>query len=155
MSKELIKDSVLKPLKLIPDERGWLMEVLRRDDPLFTQFGQAYVTVAYPDVVKAWHCHRVQVDHFTVLSGMGKIVLYDGRENSPTYRQIDEHFLGTQHRAILRIPNGVWHGFKAVGGEPAMILNIPTEPYNHADPDELRAPPHGGPIDYDWTRKDG
>ena len=40
-----IHDVVTKPLRLIPDERGWLMEVLRADDrSLFEKFGQVYVS---------------------------------------------------------------------------------------------------------------
>ena len=35
----------VKPLKLIPDERGYLMEILRADDTeLFTRFGQVYLS---------------------------------------------------------------------------------------------------------------
>ena len=143
------------PLRLMPDERGWLMEVLRCDDELFDKFGQAYVTVGYPGVVKAWHCHEIQTDHFAVLSGMAKIVLYDGREDSPTYKEVNEFFGGKHNRMLLRIPPYVYHGFKAVGEEECMILNIPTEPYNREKPDELRLDPHNGPIPYDWSRKDG
>ena len=47
-----------KPLKVIPDERGRLMEILRCDDALFRKFGQVYMTTVYPGVVKAWHYHK-------------------------------------------------------------------------------------------------
>ena len=41
-----------KALRLIPDERGWLLEVLRNDEPeLFSRFGQVYVSATYPGVV--------------------------------------------------------------------------------------------------------
>ena len=143
------------PLRLMPDERGWLMEVLRCDDELFVKFGQAYVTVAYPGVVKAWHCHELQTDHFAVLTGMAKVVLYDGREDSPTYGEINEFFAGVHNRILIRIPPYVYHGFKAIGTQECMIMNIPTEPYNRDKPDELRLDPHNGPIPYDWSRKDG
>ena len=34
-----------KPLRTIPDERGWLMEILRRDETdLLPKFGQVYVS---------------------------------------------------------------------------------------------------------------
>lgn len=152
----MIQDVIVKPLRLMPDERGWLMEILRNDDPdLFIQFGQVYVTVGYPGVVKAWHCHEKQVDHFTVLNGMAKIVLHDGREDSPTYKETNEFFFGEHNRSILRIPPRVWHGFKAIGGREAMIMNCPTEVYRYDKPDELRLPPHDGSIDYDWSQKDG
>ena len=79
----------------------------------------------------------------------------DGREDSPTYKEINEFFAGKHNRMLLRIPPYVYHGFKAVGTEECMILNIPTEPYNRSKPDELRLDPHNGPIPYDWSRKDG
>jgi len=40
-----------KPLWVIPDERGCLIEILR-DDEMFEKFGQVYLTAAYPGVVK-------------------------------------------------------------------------------------------------------
>lgn len=151
----MIHGVTVKELKLIPDERGFLMEVLRRDDPLFKQFGQAYVTAAYPGVVKAWHYHRVQTDHFCVLSGMAKVVLYDAREDSPTHGEINEFCVGEQLRRLIVIPPFVYHGYKNIGEGLCLLLNLPTETYNYAAPDELRADPHSGIVPYDWNRKDG
>jgi dTDP-4-dehydrorhamnose 3,5-epimerase len=151
----LIEGVAVKDLKLVPDERGFLMEILRRDDPLFQQFGQAYLTAAYPGVVKAWHYHRRQTDYFCALSGMAKVVLYDAREDSPTHGQINEFFLGEQRRQLLVIPPLVYHGFKNIGTELCLLLNLPTELYNYAGPDELRVPPHSGAVPYDWAREDG
>ena len=48
----------IKQLRVIPDERGRLMEVLRCDDNIFNKFGQVYVTTAQPGVVKGWHYHK-------------------------------------------------------------------------------------------------
>ena len=48
----MIQGVRIKKLKVIPDERGRLMEMLRCDDDFFTKFGQAYMTAAYPGVVK-------------------------------------------------------------------------------------------------------
>ena len=73
----MIQDVKIKRLKVICDERGRLMEMLRKDDELFKGFGQNYLTSAYPGVVKAWHFHRRQWDHFVVVAGMMKVVLYD------------------------------------------------------------------------------
>jgi dTDP-4-dehydrorhamnose 3,5-epimerase len=151
----LIEGAKLIPLKTICDERGSLMEILRRDAPHFEKFGQAYVTTAYPGVVKGWHYHKVQTDRFCVLAGMMKVVLYDDRDNSPTRGRINEFFLGERQRALLVIPPLVLHGFKCIGVHEAMVLNIPTEPYDHANPDEYRVPPHENDIPYDWSRKDG
>src|ERR671913_55962 len=69
-----------KALRVIPDERGFLMEILRADDAeLFTKFGQVYVSATYPGAVKAWHYHEKQTDHFVCVAGMVKLVLVDTR----------------------------------------------------------------------------
>ncbi len=144
-----------KALKIIPDERGRLMEMLREDDDLFIRFGQIYLTTAYPGVVKGWHYHRKQTDHFVVVKGMMKVVLYDGREDSPTYGEVNEFFMGEHNQILLQIPPFVYHGFKCISETEAMVVNIPTEKYDYQSPDEYRVDPHDNQIPYDWNRKDG
>ncbi|MDO8964773.1 MAG: dTDP-4-dehydrorhamnose 3,5-epimerase family protein [Coriobacteriia bacterium] len=145
----------VKPIKSIPDDRGMLMEMWRSDDPDFQAFGQVYMTVVYPGVVKAWHYHRKQTDHFVCVSGMAKVGLYDPREDSPTKGEVQTVYLGWQRQALLIIPPGVYHGFTPAGPEPASIINIPTELYDHADPDEFRRPFDDPEIPYDWDVKNG
>jgi dTDP-4-dehydrorhamnose 3,5-epimerase len=150
-----IHDVKTKTLRVIPDERGWLMEILRADEPeLFSKFGQVYVSATYPGVVKAWHYHKHQVDHFACVAGMVKLVLIDTREDSPTNGAINEFFLGAQNPTLVQVPNLVYHGWKCIGLEPSLVVNVPTEPYRYNDPDEYRLDPHGT-LPYDWTSKDG
>jgi dTDP-4-dehydrorhamnose 3,5-epimerase len=150
-----IHDVKVKQLRVIPDERGWLMEILRADEAeLFAKFGQVYVSATYPGVVKAWHYHRRQVDNFACVAGMVKLVLVDAREQSPTRGTVNEFFLGTHNPALVQVPNLVYHGWKCISQEPALIVNVPTEAYDYADPDEYRLEPHGS-LPYDWDRKDG
>lgn len=151
---KLIDGASTRPLRVVPDERGWLMEVLRSDDPEFSTFGQVYVSATYPGVVKAWHFHKEQVDHFACVSGMVKLVLVDTREGSPTRGLVNEFFLGEQNPSLVRVPNGVYHGWKCIGLTPSLVINVPDKAYNRAAPDEHRLDPHGT-LDYDWTRKDG
>ena len=139
----------------MPDERGRLMEALRSDDEVFIKFGQIYFTTAYPGVVKAWHYHKKQIDNFVVVHGMMKIVLYDARKDSPTYGQVDEYFMGIHNQVLLQIPNLVYHGFKCISEQEAIVMNCPTEVYHYAEPDEHRIPAHDAAIPYDWGRKDG
>jgi dTDP-4-dehydrorhamnose 3,5-epimerase len=152
---QLIHGVQVKPLKVIADERGYVMEMLRSDDPFFQRFGQSYVSVAYPGVVKGWHYHTVQTDHFVIVKGMMKVVLYDQRADSPTKGMINEFFMGEKNPILITIPPGVVHGMKGVGVEPAMLVNVPTEPYRHGKPDEFRIDPHKNDIPYSWDRKDG
>jgi dTDP-4-dehydrorhamnose 3,5-epimerase len=150
MGKNMIERVKTKKLRVIPDERGWLLEILRSDDELFDKFGQVYVTTAYPGVVKAWHYHKKQTDNFTCIKGMMKVALYDAREDSATFKEINEFFVGEKNPILISVPPGVYHGFKAVGTETAYFLSIPTLPYNYDEPDEFRLPPDTKEIPYDW-----
>ena len=151
----MIKGVKIKELKVIPDERGWLMEVLRCDDDFFEKFGQVYVTTAYPGVAKAWHYHKIQTDNFTCIRGMMKVALYDSRKDSPTYKEINEFFIGEKKPMLITVPPLVYHGFKAIGTKTAYFLSVPTEAYNYKKPDEYRLPPDSDKIPYDWILESG
>ena len=154
-SKERIAGVQTKALRPIPDERGWLMEILRRDETaLLPKFGQVYVSATYPGVVKAWHYHKHQVDNFVCITGMVKLVLIDTRDDSPTRGLVNEFFIGALNPTLVQVPNLVYHGWKCIGQEPSLVINVPSEPYDHAAPDEFRLEPHGT-LPYDWTRQDG
>ena len=145
----------VKQLRVIADERGRLMEILRADDPEFIKFGQVYMTTVRPGVVKAWHSHKKQTDAMAVVAGMAKIVLYDGRKDSPTHGEVNEFFVGEHNPILVQIPSGVHHGMKGVGEREAIIINTVTEPYNRDEPDEFRLDPHDNDIPYDWALKEG
>ena len=151
----MIDGVAVKKLKVIPDERGRLMEMVRADDEDFIQFGQVYMTTAYPGIVKGWHYHKNQHDNMVVVTGMMKIVLYDSREGSPTKGEINEFFAGKHNPVRITIPPGVCHGFKCISGEEAIVVNTVTKPYDYENPDEYRIDPHDNDIPYDWDRRDG
>jgi dTDP-4-dehydrorhamnose 3,5-epimerase len=151
----MIDGVVVKPLRVVPDERGRLVEILRADDDVFEQFGQCYVTTARPGAVKAWHYHKLQSDNFAVVSGMAKVVLFDDRPDSATRGEIVELFAGEHNPVLIHVPPLVYHGFKGISDHDAIIVNCPTEPYNRERPDEHRVDPHGGAVPYDWARQDG
>ena len=144
----------VKELDVHADERGRLVEILKRDEPFFNKFGQVYMTTAYPGVTKAWHYHRKQEDNFFVVRGMMKIVCFDDRKGSPTRKSINEFFAGEHNPIVVKIPPGVFHGFKCISDTEAIVINTVTEPYNPKAPDEFRLPAHTKKIPYDWSRKD-
>lgn len=153
MPSELIQGCQTRKLNPIHDDRGWLMEMLRSDWPEFEKFAQSYLTVCYPGVAKAWHYHKVQTDHFVTVAGMSKIVLFDDREGSPTRGKINEFISGERSPLLVKIPPYVWHGFAAVGTERTIIVNFPTQLYNHKEPDEFRRPPDDPGVPYSWEVK--
>jgi dTDP-4-dehydrorhamnose 3,5-epimerase len=154
-SDKLIDDVRARRAKVISDHRGRLGEIMRADDDWFEKFGQVYFTTTYPGVVKAWHQHKKQTDHFYVNKGTIKVALYDERKESATYGTVNEVYLGEHCPGLLRVPPCVQHGWMCVGPTEAYIVNIVSEVYNYTSPDEFRTDPHDNHIPYDWTHKDG
>ncbi len=149
----MIDGVMTKQLRVIPDERGRLMECLRCDDELFIRFGQLYMTTTFPGIVKGWHLHRVQWDNIVCVKGMIKLVLYDARDTSPSRGDLEEYFLGEHRPLLVRVPPGVYHGWKCTGAEEAYIVNAPTEVYHSEQPDQEELPPDTSQIPYDWGVK--
>lgn len=142
-----------KQLRPHADDRGYLMEMLRADEPMFEGFGQSYIALNYPGVIRAWHYHKLQVDLWVCVKGMIKVGLYDAREDSPTKGEAQAIYLGEHNPMLLKIPVGVYHGYKTVGVEPSLLINFPNKPYNREEPDEYRAPYDSPDIPFDWEIK--
>lgn len=144
----MIEGVLIKPLRKIPDERGSIMHMMRRDDPEFEAFGEIYFSEVYPGVIKGWHIHREMTLNYAVPFGMIKLVLYDEREGSRTRGQVQEIFLGDKNYGVVRIPPMVWNGFKGIGTAAAIVANCATIPHS---PDEIdRLDPLENHIPYDW-----
>ena len=147
----MIKGVVVKELKQIPDERGKIMHMLREDDEHFERFGEIYFSVVYPNVIKAWHLHKKMTLNYAVITGMIKMVLYDARKDSPTYKEIQEVFMGEDNYILLKVPAGITNGFKGIGVKPAVVANCATLPH---DPEEIiRIDPFKNDIPYNWELK--
>ena len=149
----MIDGVVVTPLKQIPDERGKIMHMLRSDDPQFERFGEIYFSMVYPGAIKAWHLHTKMTLNYAVVAGMVKLVLYDPRPSSPTKGEVQEIFLGEQNYARVKIPPGIYNGFKGVGPIPAIVANCATIPH---DPAEIqRLDPFSKDIPYNWDLRHG
>lgn len=147
--RESIQGVVVKPLKRVVNERGWLLEMQRQDDPEFKGFGQTYATATLPGIVKAWYRHHRQIDNLAVASGQLRIALYDDRPASPTKGAVMELLSGGDTPLLVQIPVGVWHGFTPVGGE-AIALHLNTLSFDFAATDEDRLPPDTPLIPFRW-----
>lgn len=144
----MIKDVEVVHLRKICDERGKIMHMLRCDAPHFKKFGEIYFSTAFPGVVKGWHEHTKQEQNYCVLQGMIKLVLYDNRPASPTYKNLVEIFMGEDDYKLVTIPTGIVNGYKAYGTKEALVANCSTLP--HAPGEMLRHDPHGDFIPYQW-----
>ena len=147
-----IRGVELRDLQVNADERGHLVEVFREDwDEYDPEPAMSYYSLTYPGIVRAWHKHnRGQIDHFVCPQGRIKVGVYDDREDSPTKGELNTFVIGEHNQQLIRIPGECWHGFKAVGTEPAILLNYPTNLYDYEDPDEERLPYDTDKIPLDW-----
>lgn len=148
----MIKGVNVKKLKVLPDDRGRLMEIMRADDKFFKKFGQVYMTTAKPGVVKAWHYHKKQEDNFTCVHGKMRLALYDSRKSSPTYGEVNDFIISLDDPMLVTIPKNVYHGFKCVSDCEAVVINTPTKTYSYKKPDEYRLDPYENDIPYDWRK---
>ena len=141
---------VVTGLKLLPNEKGRLMEVQRSDDPHFPGFGQAYVTQSFAGVVKAWYRHARQVDQIAAIIGSVKLVLFDDRDASATRGVVQEIIMGELAPRLVLIPAMVWHGFKAIGDTSAFLLHLNDRPFDLEHPDEERIGVDDSRIPFRW-----
>ena len=147
----MIDGVIIKTLITHTDERGFFREIIRCNDDFFSEgFGQWSVSRMYTGVIKAWHIHQKQIDWWYVSDGVLKVVLYDTRKSSPTYKETMELLMGdNQPSQVLKIPTGVAHGCKCISG-PSNLFYITSNVYDPKD--EGRIPYNDSEIGYDWLK---
>lgn len=146
----MIEGVEIKELVTHRDERGFFREIVRNTEAIVREgWAQASHSLLHPGVAKAWHVHPTQVDWWYVPVGDLKVALFDLREGSPSRGELLEIFLGEHYEAkLLKIPAGVAHGCRAIGGT-AHLIYFTSGTY---DPREEGRLPHDDPaIGYDWT----
>ncbi|MHA1232285.1 MAG: dTDP-4-dehydrorhamnose 3,5-epimerase family protein [Candidatus Helarchaeota archaeon] len=149
----MIEGVKIIPLKTFLDERGMVRHMLKITDEHFIQFGEIYFSIIFPNAIKGWHLHKKMTLNYAVIVGNIKLVLYDARKNSPTYKQIQEIFLGENNYVLVQVPPGIVNGFKSIGNQKAIVANCATHPY---DPNEIeRIDPFDKEINYNWEIKHG
>jgi dTDP-4-dehydrorhamnose 3,5-epimerase len=132
---------VLRDLVTHTDERGTVCELYdpRWDvnpDPLVF----SYMFTIRPGAAKGWGIHREHEDRYAFLSGELELAFFDAREDAETAGEESRLFLSERDRKLLVIPRGVWHAERNIGQVDAVVVNFPTIPYDHANPDKYRLP---------------
>lgn len=139
---------VVKQLNRIPDERGCIFHMMKKEDPDFNSFGEIYFSSVYPGVIKGWHIHSKMELNYAAITGNIKLVLFDDREGSKSKGNIMEIFMGEKNYILAKVPAGVWNGFKGAGLKEAIVANLSS--ISH-DPNEIsRLDPFSEQIPYKW-----
>ncbi|HTK28640.1 MAG TPA: hypothetical protein VL309_03765 [Vicinamibacterales bacterium] len=138
----------------VPRDHGIITETYRPEwDPTGLPIVHVYQSRLFPGAIGAWSCHAKTVDRLFVNQGHLKVVLFDGREGSRTYRLVTELHCGDARPTFVVIPVGVWHGLQNLGSSDALVLNFPTRAYDYADPDHWRLPYDTDQIPYTWRTR--
>ncbi len=147
---------VVKRLTTHVDHRGGLTPLLDVRDAFWSEpVVYAYEFSINPGAIKGWGMHERQADRYYAADGRVRVVLFDGRRDSPTAGELVVLQFGERNPGLVHIPPGVWHADQNWGDAPARIVNFPTAPYEPDLPDRFRIDPHSGVIPFDWTLRDG
>ncbi len=121
------------------DERGTVVELF---DPRWNWHPAplvfAYSFTIRPGMVKGWNLHQEHEDRYFILQGEMELVLFDPRPESSTSGEVCRIVLSEFNRRIVNVPKCVWHADHNIGTKDVVIVNFPTAPYNHANPDKYR-----------------
>jgi dTDP-4-dehydrorhamnose 3,5-epimerase len=127
----MIDDVIVTPLKIIDLQTGDVMRAMRKNDPGFSGYGEAYFSMIKPMAIKAWKRHTKLTLNIIVPVGEIRFVLFDDRKNSiQQYQQIS---LSKKNYCRLTVPPMIWVGFQGMSSANSMLLNITD--FTH-DPNE-------------------
>ena len=136
--------------KVISDDRGKILHMLRSDEKNFTKFGEIYFSYAYPKKIKAWHLHKKMTLNYVAAFGKIKIVLYDDRAESKTKEEIQEIFLSNENHELISIPPMIWNGFASADDNVAVLANCSDIPHDKSEIVRLNFDDPKFP--YDWIK---
>ncbi len=146
-----IQGVILTPLRIISDDRGSVMHMIRSDSKDFVRFGECYFSEILPGVIKAWKRHTLQTQNFTVPVGKIQLVIYDNREKSVTKNRLMDFTVGRPENYFrVTIPPGLWYGFKCIGVMPALLVNCADFPHDKLEGETLDI--NHSLIPYSWIK---
>lgn len=150
MTEKIIQGVKIFNKKVITDERGKILHMLRSDDENFNKFGEIYFSYVNPNKIKAWHIHKKMTLNYCSAYGNIKLVLFDEREKSKTKGLVQEIFLSNDNHILVSIPPMVWNGFCSADNNLAVLANCSDIP--HDKEEILRIPFDDPKIPYKWIK---
>jgi dTDP-4-dehydrorhamnose 3,5-epimerase len=144
----------IRPAQTHSDARGSVVEILdQRWGYHPAPIQSLHCFTVRPGFVKGWALHETHEDRYFILSGEMELVLFDPRPQSSTCGEVCKILMSEHHRCIVNVPSYVWHAELNIGVTDVVVIDMPTVPYDHANPDKYRLPidtpliPHSfGPV---------
>lgn len=127
----IIDGVVVMSLAAHADDRGWLVELFRRDELTANDVpAMAYVSQTEPGATRGPHEHAEQTDLFAFLGdGRWRLFFWDVRADSPTWGRRQRIDVGVGQRLRVAVPPGVVHAYRNTGTEPAWVFNAANRLY--------------------------
>jgi len=122
------------------DKRGELTVLMSALVEPISPPPHVYLVSAEAGSIRAWVYHKRQFDRLAYTNGDLRVVLYDLREDSPTYEKLKVLDVGAANKILLTIPPYVVHGIQNRGRSTATFINMPTTVYDPKHPDKSRIP---------------
>jgi dTDP-4-dehydrorhamnose 3,5-epimerase-like enzyme len=123
----------VRPLRLLPDERGSLLKVLMRQQlPEPARFGEIYLTTALRGATRGLHYHERCHEWFCVVAGSFRMWL---RELDPAPGSVCSLELSADAPCLVHVPPRVAHAFENHACERAVMLAYADRPYDPEDTD--------------------
>tara|TARA_Y200000002_G_C22206378_1_gene465518 strand:+ start:88 stop:522 length:435 start_codon:yes stop_codon:yes gene_type:complete len=144
----MIFDVKITKLKIISDDRGKVMHMLRTDSPAFKEFGEIYFSTIYQGKIKGWHLHKESSLNYVCIKGKVRLTLFDDRPGSKSKNEIQEIILSPREYNLITIPPNIWNGFKGLDKDESIIANCLTLPHNEKE--MVRKTPDDRYFNYKW-----
>jgi len=120
----MIEGVLLTPLKYILHPKGDVFHGMKKSDPGFTNFGEAYFSTIHVGDIKPWKKHHDMTLNLIVPVGIIRFVIHDDRVGSSTQNIFMSVELGPENYQRLTVPPGVWMAFEGIGPDLNLLLNV-------------------------------
>ena len=125
---------LLTPLKQIYHPKGDVFHGMKKTDPGFTDFGEAYFSTVHAGEVKPWKKHVHMTLNLVVPVGKIRFVMHDDRPDSLTQGQTLAVEIGPDNYQRLTVSPGIWMAFEGLDEGLNLLLNLADMEH---DPDEV------------------
>lgn len=125
-----INGIIIKDLIKNEDDRGWLIELFRKDmidEEIFPEM--SYISLTYPGIVRGPHEHQEQTDYFCFIGSDFKLMFWDNRKKSPTFKNKSIFITRENEPKVVIIPPRIVHAYKNIGDKPGLVINLPNRLY--------------------------
>lgn len=121
----------IKDLEVHADKRGWLVEMLKRNE-IRKDIKQIYVATIKPGEIRGNHYHLKRQEWFFIAAGEAEISL----EDIKTKKKIHLKVSAKKPQVVTIFPK-IAHAVKNIGKEVVYLVSAQNDIYNHKKPDSV------------------